>query len=128
MSDLKKIIGLSSVLAIGFMLVILSGALYRNWFPLLIVIPFLLAPLPQLLTERYSSSHDFLQEEDRNLLDFGRFVFGAIISTGFALPIVFINVSLTNIPASVMSCIGGFIIFMVITIYSQAFAAHEEEF
>ncbi|WBW71217.1 vacuolar sorting protein Vps55 [Schizosaccharomyces osmophilus] len=128
MSDLKKIIGLSSVLAIGFMLVILSGALYRNWYPLLIVIPFLLAPLPQLLTERYSSSHDFLQEEDRNLLDFGRFVFGATISTGFALPIVFVNVSLTNIPAAVMSCIGGFIIFLVITTYSQAFAAHEEEF
>ncbi|EPY53485.1 vacuolar sorting protein Vps55 [Schizosaccharomyces cryophilus OY26] len=128
MSDLKKIIGLSSVLAIGFMLVILSGALYRNWYPLLIVIPFLLAPLPQFLTERYSSSHDFLQEEDRNLLDFGRFVFGATISTGFALPIVFVNVSLTNTPAAIMSCVGGFIIFMVITIYSQAFTIHEEEF
>ncbi|CAB52733.2 Vacuolar sorting protein Vps55 [Schizosaccharomyces pombe] len=128
MSDLRKIIGLSSVLAVGFMLVILSCALFKNWYPLLIVIPFILAPLPNLLTKKYSTSHDFLQEEDRNLLDFGRFTFGATICTGFALPIVFVNVGLIGTAAATMSCVGGSIIFLVITLYSQAFVQHEEEF
>lgn len=35
-NPLTKIIGLSAVLSAGFLMVVLAGAIYGNWFPILI--------------------------------------------------------------------------------------------
>ncbi|KAG1753482.1 vacuolar protein sorting 55 protein [Suillus lakei] len=48
-AGLKTVILLSFVLAVGFLLIILSCALWANWLPLLVALTFVLAPLPNAL-------------------------------------------------------------------------------
>jgi len=49
-------------LACGFLLVILSCALYSNWLPLLVVATYVLAPLPNAICARYAAGEDFMSE------------------------------------------------------------------
>ena len=44
-----NILKLSCGYLVGFVLIILSGALYRNFYPLMVLIPALLVPVPPLL-------------------------------------------------------------------------------
>ena len=49
-NPLNKIIGLSVILSVGFLLVILAG-IYGNWFPIIIGIIFAVAHLPVAITK-----------------------------------------------------------------------------
>ncbi|OBZ75572.1 Vacuolar protein sorting-associated protein 55 [Grifola frondosa] len=48
-AGIKTVILLAFVLAVGFLLVILSCALWSNWLPLLVALTFVIAPLPNAL-------------------------------------------------------------------------------
>ena len=75
-TNLHSIIGLSFVysipavyrclivcrLACGFLLVILSCALFSNWLPLLVVATYILAPLPNAICARYAAGEDFMSD------------------------------------------------------------------
>lgn len=64
-SPLYKIIALSTVLAAGFILIILSCALFNNWIPLTVVGLFLLAPIPNGLCGRFETHDDFISESNK---------------------------------------------------------------
>lgn len=64
-SPLSKIIALSTVLAAGFILIILSCALFNNWVPLTVVGLFLLAPIPNGLCGRFQAHDDFMSESSK---------------------------------------------------------------
>ncbi|KAH3663338.1 hypothetical protein OGAPHI_005328 [Ogataea philodendri] len=65
LNPLTKIIGLSSVLALGFLLVVLAGALYANWFPIVVAVIFSFAHIPILVTKYYSAEFDsYLDDPD----------------------------------------------------------------
>lgn len=64
-SPLYKIIALSTVLAAGFILIILSCALFNNWIPLTVVGLFLLAPIPNGICGRFQAQDDFMSESSR---------------------------------------------------------------
>jgi hypothetical protein len=49
-------------LACGFLLVILSCALFSNWLPLLVVATYVLAPLPNAICSRYAAGEDFMSD------------------------------------------------------------------
>jgi len=49
-------------LACGFLLVILSCALFSNWLPLLVVATYVLAPLPNAICARYAAHEDFMSD------------------------------------------------------------------
>ncbi|KAH3685408.1 hypothetical protein WICPIJ_003612 [Wickerhamomyces pijperi] len=94
-SPLTKIIFLSGILSTGFLLIILSGSLYNNWYPLYVVLVFLLAPLPNLIVHGGSndSYDDFLGSNYNNSSngagDFAKFITGMFVSSGVLIPIVF---------------------------------------
>jgi uncharacterized membrane protein YbhN (UPF0104 family) len=81
MAGMKTIIGLAFMLAVGILLVILSCALYgyastlnvlnnsRNWWPLLVVLTYTLAPVPNLIMQRCAGGDDLFGSDDN------RFVF-----------------------------------------------------
>ncbi|KAL7310465.1 Vacuolar protein sorting-associated protein 55 [Mucor circinelloides] len=83
-----SIIALAFVLAIGFLLVILSCALYYNWWPLLVVATYILAPLPNALCGRCSGEDDIMSDYNSGVIDAGHFITGMFIVTGFCLPFV----------------------------------------
>jgi hypothetical protein len=82
-AGLKTIISLSFVLAVGFLLVILSCALYKVYYPLLVVATYVLAPLPNWICSRCANPDDFVESSGNAVLDLGRFCTGFLVVMGF---------------------------------------------
>jgi len=73
----------SQVLAIGFLLVILSAALFHNFLTLLVVATYVLAPTPNWIANRYATGDDLFAEDHSNsIVDFGRFCTGFLVVMG----------------------------------------------
>ncbi|GAB7340558.1 hypothetical protein MBLNU457_6972t1 [Dothideomycetes sp. NU457] len=123
---LKTIIALSFILAIGFLLVILSSALWKNYLPLLVVATYVLAPVPNWLCGRHANPDDFMDSGASGIVELGRFMTGFMVVMGIALPIVLAHCALITIPAMVMSIIGGLLIYGTIISFGLFFRESEE--
>lgn len=126
MAGLKTIIALSFVLAIGFLLVILSSALWHNFYPLLVVATYVIAPLPNWICGRAANQDDFMESSGSGVLDFGRFLTGFLVVMGIALPALLAHCAIIQIPAMVMSIIGGLLIYGTIISFSLFFQEEQE--
>ena len=70
------------VLAIGFLLVILSAALFKNYLTLLVVATYVIAPLPNWICGRASNPDDFMESSGSGVIDLGRFLTGFFVVMG----------------------------------------------
>ncbi|KAI9783720.1 MAG: Vacuolar protein sorting-associated protein 55 [Peltula sp. TS41687] len=126
MAGLKTIIALSFVLAIGFLLVILSSALWKNYFPLLVVATYVIAPLPNWICSRCSNPDDFIDNAGSALVDFGRFSTGFLVLMGIALPTLLAHCGIIEYPAMIMSIVGGLLIYGTIISFTMFFQEEQE--
>ncbi|KAL2007313.1 hypothetical protein VTN00DRAFT_8751 [Thermoascus crustaceus] len=126
MAGLKTIIALSFVLAIGFLLVILSSALWHNFLPLLVVATYVIAPLPNWICGRCANPDDFIESAGNAVVDFGRFLTGFLVVMGIALPAVLAHSGAIQVPAMIMSILGGLLIYGTIISFSMFFQEQEE--
>ncbi|QDS77050.1 hypothetical protein FKW77_006782 [Venturia effusa] len=126
MAGLKTIIALSFVLAIGFLLVILSSALWHNYFPLMVVATYIVAPLPNWLCGRAANHDDFMESGGSGIVDFGRFLTGFFVVMGVALPLLFAHCAIIVPQAAVMSIIGGWLIYGTIISFTMFFQDTED--
>ncbi|KAI9657038.1 MAG: Vacuolar protein sorting-associated protein 55 [Bathelium mastoideum] len=126
MAGLKTIIALSFVLAIGFLLVILSSALWKNYLTLLVVATYVIAPIPNWLCGRAQNSDDFMDGGSTGVVDFGRFLTGFLVVMGIALPALLAHCYLITYPAMVMSIIGGLLIYGTIISFTMFFQEEQE--
>ncbi|SCV02803.1 LAMI_0H03114g1_1 [Lachancea mirantina] len=121
-SPLTKIISLSGFLALGFLLVILSCALFHNYYPLFDILIFLIAPIPNaLFNKRNFESSDFMNESTGGAQDVGHFFTGVFVTSGLALPVVLYHCQLINHLSCIMSTAGGVIIYSSIIVFSWFF-------
>ncbi|KKZ61296.1 hypothetical protein GX50_08771 [[Emmonsia] crescens] len=125
-AGLKTIIALSFVLAIGFLLVILSAALWHNYLPLLVVATYVIAPLPNWICSRCANPDDFMESAGSAVVDFGRWCTGFLVVMGIALPALLAHSGAIQIPAMVMSILGGLLIYITIISFSMFFQEQEE--
>lgn len=72
----------SQVLAIGFLLVILSSALFHSYLTLLVVATYCIAPLPNWICGRCANPDDFMESAGSAVVDFGRFCTGFLVVMG----------------------------------------------
>lgn len=80
---LRRLSLITQVLAIGFLLVILSCALWNQYLPLLVVATYVIAPLPNWICGRCANPDDFGGEGTGNaILDFGKFCTGFLVLMG----------------------------------------------
>ncbi|CRK12857.1 hypothetical protein BN1723_021006, partial [Verticillium longisporum] len=70
------------VLAVGFLLVILSCALYNVYYPLLVVATYVLAPVPNWICSRCANPDDFVESSGGAILDLGRFCTAFLVVMG----------------------------------------------
>ena len=84
-AGLKTIIALSFVLAVGFLLVILSCALWKVYYPLLVVATYVIAPIPNWICSRVSNPDDFVESSGNAVLDLGRFITGFFVVMGIGM-------------------------------------------
>ncbi|KAI9236092.1 MAG: vacuolar protein sorting 55 [Podila humilis] len=125
-AGLKSVIGLSFVLALGFLLVIMSCALYSNWWPLFVVATYVFAPLPNAIFGRFAGSDDMMSDYQGGYADIGYFLTGLMIVTGFCLPVVLAHAGVITAPAMIMSIAGGLLIYGTIISYSRFFSEDED--
>jgi len=120
-AGLKTIISLSFVLALGFLLVILSCALFHQYLPLLVVFTFILAPLPNWVASRCANPDDFGESSSSGVIDLGRFCTGFLCMMGVALPAVLAHSHIITVPAMIMSIIGGLLIYGTVVSFGMFF-------
>lgn len=72
----------AQVLAIGFLLVILSSALFHSYLTLLVVATYTIAPLPNFICGRCANPDDFMESSGSAVIDFGRFCTGFLVVMG----------------------------------------------
>jgi hypothetical protein len=125
-AGLKTIIALSFVLAVGFLLVILSCALWKVYYPLLVVATYVLAPVPNWICSSCANPDDFVESSGAGLLDVGRFCTGFLVVMGIALPIVLADSDLIQFEAMVMSVVGGLLIYGTIISFGLFFQEEQE--
>jgi len=126
LAGLKTIIALSFVLAIGFLLVILSAALWKNYLTLLVVLTYVLAPVPNWLCGRAATHDDFMDGGGTGVVDLGRFMTGFFVVMGIALPAMFAHCDLITPAAMVMSIIGGLLIYGTIMSFTMFFTEEQD--
>ena len=127
-AGLKTVILLSFVLALGFLLIILSCALFANWLPILVALTFVTAPLPNALFA-HCSSDDFSSDPGvGGPVDLGRFITSIVVVTGFALPVVLAHAEVIKPAACVMSIAGGALVYGTILAYTNTFKQDEDDF
>ncbi|KAG7092478.1 hypothetical protein E1B28_008830 [Marasmius oreades] len=125
-AGLKTVILLSFVLAVGFLLIILSCALWQNWLPLLVALTFVIAPLPNALFSHCGSDDFSGAYESAGPIDIGRFLTSVIVVSGFAFPVVLAHSGVIDKTACAMSIVGGGLVYGTIIAYSAAFKQEEE--
>ncbi|KAK0512629.1 hypothetical protein JMJ35_004646 [Cladonia borealis] len=125
-AGLKTIIALSFVLAIGFLLVILSSALFQSYLTLLVVATYTIAPLPNFICGRCANPDDFMESSGSAIIDFGRFCTGFLVVMGVALPALLAHSGLIQVPAMVMSIIGGLLIYGTIISFTMFFQEEQD--
>ncbi|CAK9436285.1 uncharacterized protein LODBEIA_P08430 [Lodderomyces beijingensis] len=138
MNPLNKIIFLSAFLASGFLLILLSCALFNNYKPLWVILIFLAAPLPNIIANSIESSRDYNfltfndygNSNDSNsspLQEFCKFVTGVLIISGIALPLSLYHCGLIELGSFIMSASGGLIVYGDIIIFIWFFSSEVEE-
>ncbi|KAK5061436.1 hypothetical protein LTR84_007979 [Exophiala bonariae] len=125
-AGLKTIIALSFVLAIGFLLVILSAALFHNFLTLLVVATYVLAPVPNWIASRCANPDDFIESNSNAWIDLGRFATGFLVVMGIALPVLLAHTGLIQTEAMIMSIIGGLLIYGTIISFSRFFKEEQD--
>ncbi|KAJ2001895.1 Vacuolar protein sorting-associated protein 55 [Coemansia thaxteri] len=119
-AGIKTIAGLSVCLAGGFLLSILSCALYGNWWPVVVVLTYAVAPIPNAVFGRYVST-DPLADVSSSVADLGRFLTSVLIVSGFGLPVVLAHSGIITAAAMAMSVCGGVLVYGTIIVYGAMF-------
>ncbi|CAI5760311.1 unnamed protein product [Candida verbasci] len=134
-NPLNKIIGLSIILSIGFLLVILAG-IYGNWFPIIIGIIFAIAHLPVAITKNLvssnSSDYDFNFDSTTSLnskfiIEIGQFITSFLLISGIYLPILLTHSKILTEFASALTIVGGLLIYGTVYSFSHYFDQVEDE-
>lgn len=127
-SSLSRLIFLSVLIALGVLNIVLSCALFNNWLPILVLIVFLIAPLPNALAQYATSTYDsnFLGDYDSDeaespFVEFCHFLTGLFVISGTCLPIVMYHTSLITGSALSLSLTGGFLIYLSIVLFMVGF-------
>lgn len=132
-NPLNKIIGLSVVLSMGFLLVVLAG-IYGNWFPIVNGLIFAVAYLPVIVTRAAFNLSDYDFNFDPHttsqtlaIKELGKWLTAFLLVTGFFLPILLHHSHILTKTALILTLIGGVLIYGTVYLFSLAFDGPTED-
>lgn len=129
-NPLNKIIGLSVILSMGFLMVILA-AISGNWFPILDGILFGVAYLPVIISRvawdssDYDFSFDPLLTSSLAIQEMAKFLTALLTTLAFVLPILLHHSKILTTAEVVLTLVGGVLIFRTIYTFSKAFEVED---
>lgn len=117
----------------GFLLVILAGV-YGNWYPIINGIICAVAHLPVAITKALSSSNDYdfnfdpvLSSQGNVMKEIGQFISAFLVVTGLYLPVVLHNSMILTKTATVLTIVGGGLIYGTVYTFSLYFDEPEDD-
>lgn len=123
-SPVSKIIGLSGVLAVGFLMVVLAAAVWGNWMTLLAAFLFAIAHLPTLLFHgqySYEESIDDIEGTQKNGADFAGFLESLLLTSAVVMPLSLYHCHEFTKPACILTTFGGALIYGTIVTFTTFF-------
>ena len=128
-NPLTKIISLSSILAVGFLFIVLAGAIFGNWLPLIIGILFAFAHIPLVICKSLNKNGfiDDLSESSTYIIDFGRWLSSFLLISGFALPILLSHCHIIKFAAMVLTILGGVLIYGTVVYFTSFFDSNDSD-
>ncbi|KAG4106381.1 vacuolar protein sorting 55 [Neocallimastix lanati (nom. inval.)] len=121
----RNLIGLAALLSIGILLVILSCTNLDKFLPLLVILTYFIAPIPNFIAKKISGGKkngDFNDEDEMSSTkEYSNFITGILFVTGIAIPLVLLHSDMINVTSTILSLIGGLMIFSAFAIYTKLF-------
>lgn len=110
----------SALLAAGVLLIVFSGALYHNWWPLMMIFVFLISAAFPLMCSgcKVETVNDFMdssRDEIGPML--GWFMVGLFLVIGYSIPIELVRKGLFHETGFWMSMSGGTVILMAMVLF-----------
>ncbi|KAI9346927.1 vacuolar protein sorting 55 superfamily [Obelidium mucronatum] len=125
-NPMAAIIALAFSLSVGILLVVLSSALFNNWLPLLVVLTYILAPLPNWICKRLAGNSDYYSDDNNGILETGYFLTSVFVVSGFGLPLTLAHSGLITTMAMYLSLSGGLLIYFTILGYLKFFVTVDD--
>lgn len=138
LSPLTKLFSLSLLLALGFLNIVLSCALYDTYYPLWVIFVFLMAPIPNALTGclidslsygydyNYSGGYD--STDPISTIDSAmKFFTGMLVSSGTFLPLVLWHCKLIVTGSALLSLSGGGLVYLSFLLFGLGFQKQDDD-
>ncbi|KAL6057271.1 Vacuolar protein sorting-associated protein 55 [Balamuthia mandrillaris] len=116
-------------LALGLTMNLVACILWKNWYPIIVAVVFLLAPLPNIIFHACTEPDTmaFIEGPQKNWQDMGYFLTGFLLVFGIGLPLIFIHATIIEVLPMVLCLIGGLVTYSSIETYVQFFHRRREE-
>jgi len=126
MAGLKALMTLAFAGSIGMTLVILACALPKSnsWWPFIVVVCYLLAPLPTMLVKRYN---EYSGSGNANM-DLAVFITMGIVVSSFGLPIIMARVNTITMLACVLTLFGNIVVFLTFIGFFLTFYQEDSDY
>jgi len=111
---------LAVTLGCGLLLQILGCVIYANWWPFLVMVVNVIAPLPYFLFfggQSQAEGDAFFQGNSRGFLGFGKFLLGGCLTTYVGLPVVLAHAGVIVPEALAFELAGAAFIFAAAALY-----------
>eukprot|EP01118_Nematostelium_gracile_P012995 TRINITY_DN483_c0_g1_i1.p1 TRINITY_DN483_c0_g1~~TRINITY_DN483_c0_g1_i1.p1 ORF type:complete len:156 (+),score=29.70 TRINITY_DN483_c0_g1_i1:67-468(+) len=125
--NVKVMLALAGLLTLGIVFNVIAGAVWNNWWPLIVVVFYFLAPVPNFICSR-CGLNDPMDISGRNFKDMGYFLTAAFIIGGFGCPAVLAHNDVINGAQLGLTIAGGVIVYVTILLYIHLFHAKKESF
>lgn len=112
MAGMKTLLTLAFMGSVGMTFVIIACAKYGNWWPMIVVMFYILSALPSLLALRHRAMDG---NPSQSCLDFAIFITMGFVVSSFALPIIFQRVQdkpIIETDACVYTLIGNIVMYL----------------
>lgn len=137
-SPLTILFSLSLLLAIGFLNIVLSCALFNTYYPLYVILIFLIAPIPNAIASCVMNSSSYYGgyggygdlDDDypgSNFGSFMKFITGMLVSSGTFLPIVLWRNNIIPRGSFLLSLSGGFLVYSSFVLFGMGFQTQDDD-
>lgn len=139
-SSLTILFFLSLLLALGFLNIVLSCALYNTYYPLYVILIFLIAPIPNALATCMQASHmnsyyggsggySDIDEYDpvSTFESLMKFFTGMLVSSGTFLPVVLWRCDIIPRGSFLLSLSGGFLVYISFALFGMGFTVSNDD-
>jgi len=136
---LKALVALAFFGSVGMTLLVIGCAIYENWWPLFVIMFYLLSPLPILISKRYNGNGGFMGGPSNACQELAIFLTMGIVISAFGLPIIMSrtpqtaqadsNITSTITPQAAWYTIGGnVVVFMTIAGFFFVFGGEDVDY